>query len=630
MPLRTKVSIGLAFALALSGSAVAAPGNEPAGIGEAVDPVEALGLGSLSGYYLAARHARFNQDISAAAGFYVAALDKDRKNPDLLDTSLVLNVASGNMRRAVPLAEELLRSEPDNWVALTTLAVEQIRNGERAAALETLGNLDNVGGQIQELIAGLLEAWVKVGQGKTKEALADLEELGKPNLYKPSTILHSGLIADYAGMNAGAVRDLGASFERDAGSPRIVEAFVRGLARAGEMDRARKVLDEFEERLGGNDQFTVSVREALDAGDVAPLIASPVEGVAEALYGLGTAYARDGGNAQAAALFQLALYLDPESYFASMALGQVMESLRQYEAAIGIYRAIPADHPLSRSARVQEALNLNALDRNEEAIRLLEQAVKDDPSDISTTVVLGNVYRDMENYKDARATYSKAIDALGNVPAAYWSLYYFRGIARERTDEWPGAERDFRLALTYRPDNAHTLNYLGYSLIDRGEKLDEAIDMVRRAVAAEPGNGYIVDSLGWAYYRLGRYQDAVRELERAVNLKPIDPVINDHLGDAYWQVGRKREAMFQWSHAAEFKPDDELAATIQKKLLSGMEPPKTVQEASNQHAASQHGENGGEAAKAPAGETPKTPADAAPAEAAPATPADDDETKAAE
>ncbi len=586
MPLRNKVTIGIAFALALSGSAAAAaPGNEMGAVGEAVDPVEALGLGSLSGYYLAARHARFNQDLSAAAGFYVAALERDRANSDLLDTSLILNVASGNMSRSVSLAEQLLRSEPDNWIALTTLAVDLIRKGERDAALEVLGNLDEVGGQIQELVAGLLKAWITVAKDDPEAALEQLEALSGPRQYEPSTTLHSGLIADHSGMETEALEALEASFKRDAGSPRVVEAYVRALARAGEMDRAGEILDEFEERLGGNDQFTASLREALEAGNVAPLIGSPMEGAAEALYGLGTAYARDGGNAQAAALFQLALYLDPESYFASMALGQVMESLQQHEAAIEIYRRIPERHVLSRTARVQEALNLNALERNEEAISLLVEAVAQDPADVPTTVVLGNVYRDMERYEDARKTYSEAIEALGTVPPAYWTLYYFRGIARERTDEWVGAERDFRLALTYRPDNAHTLNYLGYSLVDRGEKLSEAIGMVRRAVAAEPSNGYIVDSLGWAYYRLGRYQDAVRELERAVNLKPIDPVINDHLGDAYWQVGRKREAMFQWSHAREFDPDPELAASIDKKLAEGLGPQTTVQqEASNQHA----------------------------------------------
>ena len=590
MPLCTKGSIRVPFALALSGSlalagslatspANAVPGgNELSDIGVALEPVERLGLGSLSGYYLAARHAQFNQDIAAAAGFFAAALSKDQKNTDLLDSSVALNVASGNFPRAFTLAEELLRNEPDDWMALTTLAVDQIRKGERKAALETLGNLDEVGGQIQELVSALLQAWVKAGQGDADAAIGILDSLEGPSWYEPFTLLHSGLIADQAGMTELAGTALGTSYERDAGSPRVVDAYARALAREGKNDRADAVLGEFEARLGGSDQYTAGVRAALQGDTVEPLITSATAGAAEALYGLGTAYARDGGNAQAASLFQLAIYLDPENYFAAMALGQVMEFLRQHEAAIEIYRQIPESSPLARTARVQEALNLNALERNTEAIALLEEAVAADPSDVSTIIVLGNIFRSMEDFERSRATYTQAIETLGTVPPPYWTLFYYRGIARERTDDWAGAERDFRLALTYQPNNAHTLNYLGYSLIDRGEKLDEAIDMVRRAVAAEPSNGYIVDSLGWAYYRLGRYQDAVNELERAISLKPIDPVINDHLGDAYWQVGRKREALFQWSHAQEFGPDATLAAAIATKLANGLEAPEPVTE----------------------------------------------------
>ena len=104
------------------------------------------------------------------------------------------------------------------------------------------------------------------------------------------------------------------------------------------------------------------------------------------------------------------------------------------------------------------------------------------------------------------------------------------------------------------------MNYLGYSWVDMGMNLDEAMDLIRKAVDLRPSDGYIVDSLGWAYYRLGKFDDAVRELERAVSLKPDDPVLNDHLGDAYWRGGRQLEATFQWAHARDMKPDKDVLA----------------------------------------------------------------------
>jgi tetratricopeptide (TPR) repeat protein len=97
------------------------------------------------------------------------------------------------------------------------------------------------------------------------------------------------------------------------------------------------------------------------------------------------------------------------------------------------------------------------------------------------------------------------------------------------------------------------------------------MDMIRKAVALRPDDGYFIDSLGWAYYRLGQYDDAVRELERAVELKPNETVINDHLGDAYWKVGRKLEARFKWNHARDLKPDADELQDIELKIAVGLD-----------------------------------------------------------
>jgi Flp pilus assembly protein TadD len=111
---------------------------------------------------------------------------------------------------------------------------------------------------------------------------------------------------------------------------------------------------------------------------------------------------------------------------------------------------------------------------------------------------------------------------------------------------------------------------LGYSWVDQGRNLPQAVAMLERARALSPNDGYIVDSVGWAYYRLGRYQDAAKTLEEAVLLVPGDPTINEHLGDAYWRTGRKLDAHFQWSHALAFGPDEKQKTEIEKKLQSGM------------------------------------------------------------
>lgn len=152
-----------------------------------------------------------------------------------------------------------------------------------------------------------------------------------------------------------------------------------------------------------------------------------------------------------------------------------------------------------------------------------------------------------------------------------WVLFYQRGICYERSGEWAKAEADFFLALDMEPDQPLVLNYLGYSWLEMGLNYQEALDMIRRAVAARPSDGYIVDSLGWGYYRIGDFENAVKELERAVELRPVDAVINDHFGDALWRVGRKREAEFQWRRALSFDPEEKDAKRILRKLEVGLD-----------------------------------------------------------
>ena len=149
-------------------------------------------------------------------------------------------------------------------------------------------------------------------------------------------------------------------------------------------------------------------------------------------------------------------------------------------------------------------------------------------------------------------------------------IFYFRGICYERSKQWPKAEADLKKALELFPEQPHVLNYLGYSWVDQGINLDDGMAMIKRAVQQRPDDGYIVDSLGWAYFRIGNYEEAAKQLERAIELKPEDPTINDHLGDAYWRVGRVLEAKFQWAHARDLKPDPEDLPKIEEKLKNGL------------------------------------------------------------
>jgi Flp pilus assembly protein TadD len=151
-----------------------------------------------------------------------------------------------------------------------------------------------------------------------------------------------------------------------------------------------------------------------------------------------------------------------------------------------------------------------------------------------------------------------------------WATFFVRGIAHDQSGNWRQAKVDLKFALELYPNHPEVLNYLGYSLIERNEDLSEALKMIEDAVSQKPESGYIVDSLAWGLFRLGRYEAAMVPMERAIQLEPHDPIVNDHLGDILWMTGRKREAVFQWERALIFGPTKENEEKIRKKLRFGI------------------------------------------------------------
>jgi tetratricopeptide (TPR) repeat protein len=304
--------------------------------------------------------------------------------------------------------------------------------------------------------------------------------------------------------------------------------------------------------------------------DLPLIVATPQQGAAEVLSGMGAWIAGRGGEDLGLVYLQLALYLEPTHPLALIALGDLYAASKKPQLAIKVYEQVPETSPMRRDAAIQLALNLDSVDRTEEAEKHLEKLIAEQPKDIDAILALGDILRGRKKYAECADVYSKGVATIGKPEKSDWMLFYFRGICFERAKQWKNAEADLKKALELRPDQPQVLNYLGYSWIDKGMNLDEGMQMIRRAVEQRPEDGYIVDSLGWAYYRLGNYAEAVKQLERAVELKPEDPTINDHLGDVYWRVGRQREARFQWSQAKDFKPDAQELKQIEQKLKSGL------------------------------------------------------------
>ncbi len=523
---------------------------------------------SLSGNVLSAIVANEERDTLAASTFFREALRVDPRNKDLAERAMIAALANGNFPEAFGLANTVLAQDRKNPVANLTSAVEAMTQRKWPKARE--GIAKDGGEQPIDVKNVLLNAWTYAGEKQERRALQTLDQLRGEGL---ATLrdYHAALIADLLGDKVEAEKRFKSVMSADRTVLRLIDAYGRFLSKQGDNEGARRLYKAFDEAVPGHPLVLTALAEIDSGKKLQPIVRSAEEGAGEVLYGLvALGGGRPGEELPSLIYLRLSQALAPGNELTVFTLADIYERMKQEESAIQLYDSVPELSPLRVNAEVQASLLLEQIGKTKEAAEHLQAVVDAFPRNADALTALANLQRSRKVYDQAVDSYTRAL-AIDTTPEkAKWLLYYYRGIANERRKNWPAAEADLKKALELYPDQASVLNYLGYSWVDQGVNLDEAFRMLRRAVDLKSRDGYIVDSLGWGYYRLGRYEDSVRELEKAIDLKPADPVINDHLGDAYWRVGRKLEAQFQWNHARDLNPEPEDLPRILDKIKNGL------------------------------------------------------------
>ena len=558
--------------------ALAACSEAPAPPGASEAPAEILPAvaasppspASLSGNYLAAIHARSQNDSFAAAKFMGEVLKGDPENPTIGQAALLLKLQDGKMADAMPLARQLQNQQPVHQMAALTLIAEAFKAGDFATARTRAALIEQQG--LGGLLRPLLGAWAAAGLGETDAALLQMAPLEKHASFSPFYSYHSALIAALAQRPALAEQNFKKLMaDTDMRSARAAQAYGQFLETQNHYSQAAEIY-----RSAQNPQQPLPILAAAEARNRAKapaqlLVTNAVEGAAEALYGIGSVLAQDNSSGALPVLYlRLANHLRPDFEETKLLLASVFGGLRRHEDAIAICETIPAGSPLYESARIQIALNQGQLKHTDEAIKTLERYHTEHPNAQDALIALADLLRSNDRFKDAVPVYDKVLAGAGGIKPHHWPLLYARGISHERAGNWPPAERDLLQALELEPDQPNVLNYLAYSWIDKGINLPRAKSMIEKAARQLPEDGAIIDSLGWMHFRMGDFQRAVETLENAITLMPQDAVINDHLGDAYWQVGRKLEAQFQWRRALIFDPAPDVRRGIEMKLQFGL------------------------------------------------------------
>ncbi|CUH67239.1 lipoprotein NlpI [Thalassovita gelatinovora] len=535
-----------------------------------VSPVQAQGL---AGSYLAARQAGMTADYKTAAEYYARALARDPSNPALLESAAQAQLSLGRLDRAIPMARQLEEFGPDSQIAQMILMADDAEH-ERFDKLDARSNQER---SVGPLVDGLVQAWAKMGQGQVSAALKIYDDVAEKRGLQGFALYHKAL----ALASVGDFESAEAIFSENVGT--TMQVTRRGAIAHVEMlsqldrgaDAAQMIVGLFGPDL---DPVLRDMHAVLDKGESLPftMVRSPKEGVAEVFYSVAAALSTEAGQDYTLLYSRVAEYLRPDHTDAILLSAGLLEDLQRYDLAVDAYKKVSRDNPAFHAAELGRAEALRKSGRVDAAVEVLEQLAKSHGDQAIVNVTLGDLMRQLDRFEDAVAAYDAALALHEGTDPSQWFIYYARAICYERLNEWDRAEKDFRTALDLNPEHPQVLNYLGYSMVEQQVKLDEALDMIERAVAARPDSGYIVDSLGWVLFRLGRYDEAVPHMERAAELMPVDPVVNDHLGDVLWAVGRKREAEFQWRRALSFVDYEDAAGEvdpdrIRQKLEIGLD-----------------------------------------------------------
>jgi tetratricopeptide (TPR) repeat protein len=569
MPLNLRPTLSvmaLALSLALShGVRAQDAGTEDKG--ETVKVIAPPGPEDV-GAYIAARVAESSSDYRQAAAWYERALQADPGNVALIEGALYAQLGLGDFDKAKALAEGLGSAVKDNQLAAFALTASAAGDGDFAALVKAAAEGRELGPVLDELIL----AWSLFGEGKVGDALKEFDAVIQMRGMEAVGLYHNAMALAAAGDFEGAEAILSGKVAGPLTlNRRGVFAHVQILSQLERNADAMALLDK---SFGPDAEPAVdALRARLAAGEPLPfdMIPNAKAGMAEAFFTIGTLLQGEADPSYVLLHSRVANHLDAMNGEALLLTAQSLEELKQHDLAVETYALFSKDSPLFYTAEIGRSDALYAAGQKEAAIEALQGLTASNPELILAHSSLGDILRREDRCAEAVPPYDAAIALVTKVERVHWTLFFSRGICLEKLKDWDKAEADFRKALELNPGQPQVLNYLGYSLVDRGLKLDEALGLIEQAVRAEPEAGYIIDSLAWAYFRLGRYEEALAPMEKASVLEPVDPIVTDHLGDVYWMVGRKREAEFQWHRALSFNPEEKEATRIRKKLEVGLD-----------------------------------------------------------
>ena len=504
-----------------------------------------------AGAYLAARYASVQDTPNALAhygfkAFNAANTEKSRQR--LIAQTFPAALISGEYSLAVELAKNIEAMEDvDSPVAQILNIADRIKSKDYETAKTLITNMPQQ--RLTASIAPVIDAWLTAELSDAATAAKQLDNTKVPYGMDHIWAVHRGALHMLAGQSKTASLIFSQYFSKDVSLKNALLA-MQVLRDAGQDSAAKQIADALDVGIGDlgiSEKLRIALKNDTE---LYPLPQTPSEGVAELLSDLSSSLSMDRSSDRfALSLLRIGLYLSPDNPFLKFQLAESKLDSEMYDEAINIYRSL-VDTPLLRETALLQAARAAVVTENQDlATSLVDELAKTTDLTAFIQMEIAGLYRGLERCEDALPYYDRIIpelEAESLRDEILAELLFSRGTCLDQMGQWPKAEADLQAALALTPEQPYILNYLGYTWADRGENIDTALLYIQKAIEQRPQDGFIVDSLGWVYYKIGELDKALEQLELAVQLEPNDPTINDHLGDLYWHLGRKNEARFQW------------------------------------------------------------------------------------
>ena len=527
------------------------------------------------GSFLSSKFARSITDIDKAAYYAQYSYSQNTAASGLGIIALEALLANGQIKEAIPIGIKISNEVPEITLAQYLKVLDSLDSNNFNKTLELLLKVSPNG--IDTYILPILQTWAAAGSNQQTGGLQIIKDQAERGVLEPIYDYHSALINEFIGNSEAAKINYSNIIKKsnNANAQVYLSAaeFFKRNNNQGLLDKTIAKLERL--KPYSNELFL------LKNSNVSPSkkINNVKDGIAEIFLNSAEILFNEGLDRQALIYGQIALYLSPNLDSASYLLGKIFRSINNNERAIKYLKNVKDNSSIFYDAKIAYAEIIYDIEGTEKSFAILNKLHKLHPENINLSRSIAELFYKSENFDKSIEYYDLIFSKIEKIEFKHWPLFYSSGIALERGKKWERAEKQFLMALKFVPDNPQVLNYLGYSWIDQGININAAMEMIVKAAEQRPSDGYIIDSLGWAFYQIGEYEEAVIKLEKAVELTS-DSIIIDHLGDALFYSGRKIEAVFQWKRALEFEPSEEMTNKIKEKIEGTIIPKAGINAAS--------------------------------------------------